>query len=51
MSEQNQISRRDILKLGSAGALGLAGSYFLNNLAPFSSSVQAQSHSKWTIVR
>ena len=46
MSEQRKISRRDILKLGSAGALGLAGSYFLNNLGPFTSSVKAQSHSQ-----
>jgi Sec-independent protein secretion pathway component TatC len=42
MSEQSKFSRRDVLKLGSAGALGLAGSYFFNNLAPFTSSVKAQ---------
>ena len=44
MSEKSKISRRDILKLGSAGALGLAGSYFLNNLSPFTPAVKAQSH-------
>lgn len=46
MSEQNQISRREILKLGSAGALGLAGSYLLNMFPPLTPSVQAQTNHK-----
>lgn len=46
MSDQNQIYRRDILKLGSAGALGLAGRYFLNMFSSFTPSVQAQTHNK-----
>ena len=31
----NKISRRDILKIGTTGALGIAGSIYLNKVAPF----------------
>ena len=40
----NKISRRDILKLGTTGALGIAGSIYLNKVAPFSSVVHADNH-------
>ena len=40
----NKISRRDILKIGTTGALGIAGSIYLNKVAPFSSVVHADNH-------
>ena len=40
----NNISRRDILKLGTTGALGIAGSIYLNKVAPFSKVVHAENH-------
>jgi manganese oxidase len=41
----NKISRRDILKLGTTGALGIAGSIYLNKVAPFSKVAHAENHS------
>ena len=40
----DKISRRDILKLGTTGVLGIAGSIYLNKVAPISSTVHADSH-------
>ncbi len=36
-----KMSRRDLLKIGTAGALGVAGSFYLNNAGPFSNAVKA----------
>ena len=41
---QTEVSRRDILKIGTTGALGIAGSIYLNKVAPFTNVVQAESH-------
>lgn len=38
----NKISRRDILKFGTTGALGIAGSIYLDKVAPFSRVVKAE---------
>ncbi|PLR83557.1 copper oxidase [Bacillus canaveralius] len=46
MSVDDKVSRRDILKIGSAGALGLAGSYLLNKMTPLTPTVKAETHSK-----
>ena len=43
MSEKSKVSRRDVLKLGSVGALGLAGSYLFNKVA-YPSPVKAETH-------
>ena len=43
MSENSRVSRRDALKLGSVGALGLAGSYLLNKIS-YTPSVKAETH-------
>jgi manganese oxidase len=40
----NKISRRDILKIGTTGALGIAGSIYLNKIAPLSKVVHAEDH-------
>src|SRR3982751_769951 len=40
----NKFSRRDILKIGTTGALGIAGSIYLNKVAPFSKVVHAENH-------
>ena len=40
----NKISRRDILKIGTTGAIGIAGSIYLNKVAPFSKVVHAEDH-------
>lgn len=48
MSE-DKISRRDLLKIGTVGVLGAAGSFYLNNAGPFSKTVKAahpSSHAK-----
>ena len=45
MADQ-KISRRDILKIGTAGALGLAGSIYLNQTAPFQGSKCRKSSNK-----
>src|SRR6476660_2672805 len=41
----NKISRRDILKIGKTGVLGIAGSMYLNKMTPFSKEVHAEDHS------
>ena len=46
MSDDDKVSRREILKIGSAGALGLAGSYFLNKISPVTPTVNAETHGK-----
>ena len=43
MADQ-KFSRRDILKIGTAGALGLAGSMYLNQTAPFKKVANAENH-------
>lgn len=45
MSEENNVSRRDILKLGSAGVIGLAGSYLVNTMTGLTPVVKAATHS------
>jgi manganese oxidase len=47
MSEK-KISRRDILKIGTTGALGIAGSIYLNKIAPLSKVVHAEDHNHST---
>ncbi|MBT2738244.1 hypothetical protein [Bacillus sp. ISL-7] len=37
-----KISRRDILKIGTTGALGIAGSVYLSKVAPYSQMVHAE---------
>lgn len=44
----NKISRQDILKIGTTGALGIAGSIYLNKMAPFSRVVHAENHTHST---
>ena len=39
-----KFSRRDILKIGTAGALGIAGSMYLNQTAPFKKVANAENH-------
>lgn len=39
-----KISRRDILKIGTTGMLGLAGSMYLNTLSPFTNKAAASNH-------
>ena len=39
-----KFSRRDILKIGTAGALGVAGSMYLNQTAPFKKVANAENH-------
>ena len=43
MSEKSKVSRRDVLKLGSVGALGLAGSYLFNKVT-YTPPVKAETH-------
>ncbi|MGE7687514.1 multicopper oxidase domain-containing protein, partial [Peribacillus simplex] len=45
MSDEKKVSRRDILKMGTAGAFGIAGSYYLNKMAQFPNVAQASSDS------
>lgn len=44
----NKISRRDILKIGTTGALGLAGSFYLNKVAGLPNVVHVDNHSSHT---
>ena len=46
MMDERNVSRRDILKLGSAGLIGLAGSYFLNTITGLTPAVNAATQSK-----
>lgn len=41
MSDEKNVSRRDILKLGSAGVIGLAGSYILNTIPGLTPAIKA----------
>ena len=43
MSEKSKVSRRDVLKLGSVGALGLAGSYLFNKVS-YTAPAKAETH-------
>ncbi|MFD6442557.1 copper oxidase, partial [Peribacillus sp. NPDC060186] len=45
MSNEKKVSRRDILKMGTAGAFGIAGSYYLNKMAQFPTVAQASNDS------
>ena len=45
MSDEKKVSRRDILKMGTAGAFGIAGSYYLNKMAQFPTVAQASNDS------
>ncbi|CAH0227425.1 Copper-containing nitrite reductase [Peribacillus frigoritolerans] len=45
MSDEKKVSRRDILKMGTAGAFGVAGSYYLNKMAQFPTMAQASNNS------
>ncbi len=46
MMDERNVSRRDILKMGSAGVIGLAGSYFLNTFGGLTPAVHAATHSQ-----
>ncbi|WNX00578.1 multicopper oxidase domain-containing protein [Bacillus sp. TSA-4] len=50
MPDEKKVSRRDILKMGTAGAFGVAGSYYLNKMAQFPTMAQAANNSSqsWT---
>src|SRR3954471_6326335 len=39
-----KFSRRDLLKIGTTGALGVAGSFYLNKAASFPQMVHADTH-------